>query len=195
MTLLTSPEQPLSLDDVLERWPRIRQSWLAKFDDCALASYFELRYQAGAWTAVEAAIGTMLHRVFDECLREIREGDSEEIPSGIALAILEEKLEQRGIAAEERVRIPMREIPNLRWITAKFANDNSFSARRILDVERELSATLSYTDDEGQIRERELTGTPDALLLDPEDDACAILIDWKTGWKAPPRRRRRTSPG
>ena len=189
MLRIASPEKPLTLDQVHERWPKIRQSWAAAFDDCALTSYFNLRYQAGLWGTVPAAMGQLLHRTFSECLREMQRMDSETIPVGIALAILEEMLEQRGVPAEERVRIPLREVPTMRWVTVKFARDNSFTIRNLIDIERELEAVIDYTDDDGQLRHRTLTGRPDALIAEPDVADGAIVIDWKTGWRPPPEPR------
>lgn len=183
------PDKPLSLDEVIERYPQIRQSWLAAFDDCALSSYFDLRYGTGHWSTVPAAMGIIFHRVASDCLKEMRSMDSETVPVGVALAILEEALEQRGVPPEERIRIPLREIRNLRWIVAKFARDNSFSVRHIVDIEKRLEASVSYTDDEGQVRERLLTGKLDALVADPKDPEGAVIVDFKSGWGLPPKRR------
>jgi len=99
-----------------------------------------------------------------------------------SMAILEEVLEQRNIPPEEIVRCPMREIPNLRMAAAKFAKDNEFTIRNVVDIERRLSATLSYMDDEGELRERTLTGQLDVLTVDAGHDRGVIVIDWKDTW-------------
>lgn len=188
-SLIPAPAEPLTLDEVVERWPKIRQSWLASFDDCPLSSWFGLRYQTGMWATIHQAIGIMFHRVAAACLEEMRQMDSETIPVGVALAILEEKLAQRDVPAEERVRIPIREIPTLRWLVAKFARDNSFTVRHLVDVEKQLEAKLSYTDADGVVRERILTGRPDALVADPNDPEGAIIPDFKSGWGLPAERK------
>lgn len=181
------PDKKLSLDEVIERWPRVRQSLLAKHDDCALSAYFEMRY-TGYWSSLPAASGVIFHRFCAECLRVMRMEDTEYIEVGIALAVLEEVLEQRGIEPHERVRLPLREVKNLRWMAAKFAKDNRFSIRKVVDVEHRLEAKLAYRDDEGELRERVLTGQLDALIADPDSEDEAIIIDWKSGWGLPPER-------
>lgn len=185
---LPAPEKALPLDDVLQRWPRVRQSFLSKFDDCALSCLFELRYKTGSWSSVEAMMGTVMHRVFAECLREMRRQDSEYIEVGTALNILEEVLEQRNVPDEEKVRIPIREVKELRWMTVKFAKDNRFSVRHIVDVEQRLEADLTYTDDAGEVRTRKLSGQVDVLIADPAKPEEGIILDWKSGWALPPRR-------
>jgi hypothetical protein len=181
------PEGPMSLDAVIEALPKVRQSLLSKFDDCPLSCYFELRWAQG-WSTHPQARGTIFHRFCAEALKEMKVQDSEGIPKGVALAILEEVLEQRGVPATERVRVPLREIPTLRMAAIKFATDNSFTVRNIVDVEKRLNAKLSYVDDEGTVRERELTGQLDVLVADPDYDKGAICVDFKTGWGLPPER-------
>jgi hypothetical protein len=181
------PDKPLSLDEVIERWPQVRQSLLAKHDDCALSAYFEMRY-TGYWSSLPAASGIIFHRFCAECLKVMKKENTEYIEVGIALAVLEEVLEQRDVEPYDRVRIPLREVSNLRWMAAKFAKDNRFSISKVVDVEHRLAAKLSYVDDEGQVRERILTGQLDALIADPDDEEEAIIIDWKSGWGLPPER-------
>lgn len=185
--LIPVPEKALALDEVIERWPTIRQSWLAHFDDCPLSSYFQMKSEQG-WSTHPQASGTILHRALAECLREMRRQDSTFIPVGEGLAILEEALEQRGVPAIERVRVPLRDLPKLRTAMITFCSRNTFSVRNIVDIEKRLEATLTYVDDEGQIRERTITGTPDALIADPRREDGAIIPDWKSSWRPPPRR-------
>lgn len=181
------PGRKMSIDKVLATWPVLRQSVVSKFDDCALSAYFEMRSAQG-WTTHPAARGTLFHRFAAECLRWMKAQDSEAIPVGLALATLEEVLEQRGIPPEERVRVPLREIPNLRMAATKFAKDNEFTIRNVIDVERRLSAPLKYTDDDGVIRERTLTGQLDVLVVDHRYDNGVVVIDWKDTWGLPPER-------
>lgn len=181
------PDKKLSLDEVIEAYPRVRQSLLAKHDDCALSAYFEMRY-TGHWSNLPAASGILFHRFCAQCLTVMREEDSEYIDGGVAEAVLEEVLEQRGIPAHERVRIPLREVRNLRWMARKFAKDNRFSIRHLVDVEHRLEAPLEYRDDDGELRTRVLTGQLDALIADPSAEDEAVIIDWKSGWGLPPER-------
>lgn len=181
------PGKKLSLDAVIEAYPRVRQSLLAKHDDCALSAYFEMKY-TGYWSNLPAASGIIFHRFCAECLKSMQEHDSEFIDAGVALSIMEEVLEQRDIPPHDRVRIPLREVPTLRWMARKFAKDNKFSIRHVVDVEHRLEAPLEYRDDDGQLRTRILTGQLDALIADPQREHEAVIIDWKSGWGLPPRR-------
>lgn len=181
------PTKPISLDDLMRAWPTIRQSAIAKFDDCALSAYFDLTWSQG-WNGNQAAMGIMFHRFAAACLREMVAMDSDYIETSVALAILEETLEQRNIDDEERLRIPLRDVPTIRWVAMKFAKDNTFTIRNVVDVEHRLSADIEYRDDEGEIRARTLTGQLDALVAHPQRDDEVIVLDWKSGWGLPPKR-------
>lgn len=178
--VLPYPDKPLTVPEVIERWPTLRQSLLADFDDCALYAYFGMRYTQG-WSTHPQARGTIFHRAAAEMLRTMQAQDSGQIPVGIALAILEETLEQRGIPWKDRVRLPLREIPVLRMAVAKFAKDNRFTIRNIIDVEKRLEAPMPYVEEgTGELIERRLTGMPDAIVLDkkyPKDGV--VVLDWK----------------
>lgn len=174
----------MSLDEVRERWPTLRQSNLSLFDDCELASYFGIKFENG-WSTHPQAAGTIVHRAIAECLREMQSNDSETIPVSVALAILEETLRQRDVAPEDRVRVPRRELPNIELAVRKFAKDNEFSIRNLIDVERRLEATVSYRDGEtGELVERVVSGQLDALIARPPDEA--VVLDWKATWALPP---------
>lgn len=180
------PDKPVDIDEVIRRFPTVRQSLMAKFDDCELSTLFELRY-ANGWSTHPQARGTMFHRVAAECLRVMREQDQENIPVGVALSILEEMLYQRGVDPRDRVRVPLRELPGLEMAVAKFAKDNSFTVRNIIDVERRITAKLAVPHFEtGELVERELTGQLDALIARPPDEA--LVLDWKDTWALPPER-------
>jgi hypothetical protein len=173
---------------VIKRWPTLRQSLLADFDDCSLFSYFGMRYTQG-WSTHPQARGTIFHRFAAECLRTMQTQDSEQMPVGSALAILEEVLEQRGVPSRDLVRLPLREIPVLRMAASKFAKDNRFTIRNVWDIEKRLEATLTYADDEGTLRPRQLTGKPDAIVLDPDRPKDGLIVlDFKTTWALPPER-------
>jgi hypothetical protein len=174
----------MTLDEVVAAVPVIRQSLLQAFDDCTLSSYFDMRYASG-WSTSPQAGGTIMHRALAEVLRTMKRVDSEGIAPADALVILEEALEQRDVAPEDRVRVPMRDIPQMRTTMIKFAKDNSFSIRNVVDVEKRISATVRYVDDEGEIRDREITGQLDALIADPNQENGAIVLDWKYTWGIP----------
>jgi hypothetical protein len=180
-------EGPVPFEEVLRRFPALRQSLASKFDDCELSALFELRY-ANGWTSHPAARGTLFHRFAAECLRTMREQDTEGIPVGVALAILEEVCYQRGIPPRDRVRVPLRELPMLEMAARKFAADNHFTVRNIVDVERRLTATLEGVVhwETGEVYSRELTGQIDALIARGADEA--VVLDWKDTWMLPPER-------
>lgn len=179
--------EPLSLDEVLGRWPSIRQSAASRFDDCELQALFEMRYAQGYSTHPQAA-GQIFHRVAAECLRTMREQDMERISVGIALAILEEALYQRGVPSSERVRVPAREVGLLEMAVRKWSADNAFTVRNIIDVERRLEWDLEGVEhwETGEKYTRRLTGQLDALIARPPDEA--VVLDWKKTWQLPPER-------
>lgn len=188
------PEGPVDLEEVVRRFPMLRQSRLATFDDCALSALFDLQYGSG-WSTHPQARGTLFHRFAAECLRTMKGQESGTIPVGEALAILVEVAYQRDVAPEEIVRVPLREMKDLRMAATKFAKDNAFTIGRLLAVERRLSATLRYPDEDGAVVERTLTGAPDALLHDPARDDGLVVLDWKDTWGLPPEPRDAPSAG
>jgi hypothetical protein len=180
------PSGPVSLDEVVRLFPTLRQSRLASFDDCALLALFDILYSNG-WSTHPQARGTIFHRFAAETLRTMQRVKSNTIPIGEALEILLEVCRQRDVPPEEIVRVPLREMKDLRMAAIKFAKDNEFSVDQIVDVERRLAATLAYHDADGVVRERVLTGQLDALLGEGSDGA--IVIDWKDTWALPPEPR------
>lgn len=179
-------KRPVDLDEVLRRFPTIRQSWAANFDDCELGALFEMKY-ANGWSTHPQAAGTVFHRFAGECLRVMREQDTEGIPRGVALEIMEACLLQTGVPPRDRVRVPLRDLPLLEMACRKFAADNTFTIRNIIDVERRLEATLLVPHWEtGEVYGRTLTGQLDALIAHGQDEA--IVLDWKNTWMLPPER-------
>jgi hypothetical protein len=179
------PAEPVAIERVIELWPTLRQSLLGAYDECALSTYFALRYQNG-WSTTPQARGTLLHRTFAECLRTMQRQGHRTISVGEALEILTEVCRQRDVPAEDLVRVPLREIRDMRMAVTKFAADNEFSIERIVDIERRLEAPLNYELD-GETVERRFTGQLDVLLFDPPDGA--VVIDWKSGFGLPAERR------
>lgn len=179
------PSEAVDFDEVVARFPTVRQSLLSSFDDCELSSLFQMRYEGG-WSTHPQARGTIFHRVAAECLRTMRETDSTFIPVAEALEILTEQLYQRDVEPRDRVRVSRREIPGLRMAVIKFAHDGKFNVRSIVDIERRLNATLTYTAEDGSLRERVVTGQLDALIAAENQEA--VVIDWKTTWALPPKR-------
>lgn len=194
------PGAPIALDEVVSRFPAIRQSTLSAFDDCALSAYFGLAH-GQLWSTHPQARGTIFHRTIAECLRTMRRQKEDTIPVSEALEILHETLRQERVfdpevgdyvplPVEEIVRVPVRQIAELRRFVSKFARDNSFEVARIVDVERRLSATVRYPDANGEVVERVLTGQIDCLMYRPPtkpgERPGALVIDWKDTWGLPP---------
>lgn len=185
------PEGPIDVSEVMRRFPTIRQSLLSKFDDCALSTLFELRY-ANAWSTHPQARGTIFHRFAAECLRTMKAQDEEKIPVSEALEILKEAVAQRDVAPEDIVRVPLRELKDLRMAAIKFASDNEFTVRNIQTIEKRLSAEITYDGSDGMKITRALTGQIDALIAGGPDQA--IVLDWKDTWGLPVMPREKPGP-
>lgn len=181
--MIAAPMEPLSLEQVIERWPTIRQSLGSSYDDCPLSAYFSLRHGNG-WSTHPQARGTIFHRTAAEILRTMQRVGHRTIPPNEAVAILIEVCRQRDVPPEEIVRVPLRQMPELRMAVRKFAADNQFSIEQITDIERKLEMPVSYPGPTGDLVTRMLTGTLDVLLFDPPDGA--VVIDWKDTWGLPP---------
>lgn len=178
---------------MLERWPTIRQSLGAKYDDCNLSAWLDLKYARG-WSTHPQARGTLFHRAAAEMLWTMREQGTVTLPRSDAREALLEVCHQRtmrspdgtkvALPSAEIVRVPLRQMPELRMAVDKFAKDNEFSIQKIIDIERKLEAPIRYPHPDGGHVERVLTGTLDVLLFEPPDGA--VVIDWKDTWGLPP---------
>ncbi|MCA1571244.1 MAG: PD-(D/E)XK nuclease family protein [Chloroflexi bacterium] len=188
MSTTTLPRDAVPLEEAIALFPTLRQSLLARFDDCALSALLDIRYAHG-WNTQPQARGSMFHRFAAEMLRTMREHGEGSIPVSEALEILYEVLRQEGVALEDRLRVPLRDIAKLRMAAIKFAHDNSFSIDRVLDIEKRLQAPVTYKTLEGPVT-RILTGQLDVLLAGPPDGdgvvRSALVIDWKDTWALPP---------
>ena len=180
------PQGPIDVSEVMRRFPTLRQSLLGGFDECALRTLFELQF-ANGWSTHPQARGTIFHRFAAECLMTMKRADEERIPVGDALEILYETLRQVDVPSDEIVRVPLREIKDLRMAAIKFANDNEFTVRNVIDVERRLNGEISYDAANGGKVTRTLTGQIDALIAGAADEA--IVLDWKDTWGLPPMPR------
>lgn len=179
------PERPMSLEEVQQRWPVLRQSDLAWLNDCELGAYFNMKYATGFSTTPQAR-GTLEHRVIAACIREMQRNDSEVIDPEVAKAILWEKLRQHGVPPEERVRVPIAEIPAMERAMGKWSWDNALSIRNVLDTERRLYGTLSYRAESGELVERSVSGQLDVMMQLGDDEL--LVLDWKGALHAPPER-------
>lgn len=182
------PRDPVPLDDVVRLFPRVRQSLLATFDDCPLSTYFELKFAQG-WSTHPQARGIVFHRFAAAVLRELQATKKRTIPVQLAEQILVEQCRQHDVEPRNIVRVPLRQMAELRMAARKFAKDNEFSFEKIVAVERRLSAPIAYPKPGGGFVIRELTGQLDALLWDFPDGA--VVIDWKDTWALPPEPKER----
>lgn len=182
------PRGPVALDEAWRLYPAVRQSLLSKFDDCALSTMFEIKL-ANGWNTHPQARGTIFHRFAAEALREMQRNQSRTIPVQLAEQILVFVCRQHDVPLSDIVRVPLRQMPELRMAARKFAKDNEFSVERIVDIEKRLSADLTYPHPDGGLVTRTLTGQIDALLFAPPSGA--IVIDWKDTWALPPEPKER----
>lgn len=183
----TLPERTRA--EVIEYLPSIRQSLLAKYDNCYLSARFDL--ESDPHTSHRAASGIIFHRTAAEILRTLRRTGETRMPTEEALQILYEQSAQRDVSDEEVVIVPAKERRLLRIAIVKLIADNDFRMRRLIDIERRLYATVTYDAPDGEVIERMLTGQPDALLADPAtpDDPVsgAVILDWKMSLGVPPK--------
>jgi PD-(D/E)XK nuclease superfamily len=185
------PSAPIDVDEAMRRFPTLRQSLLGSFDDCAMSAMFDIRY-ANGWSTHPQARGTIFHRFAAECLRTMKRQDEETIPVSEALEILHEVCRQRDVPPEEIVRVPLRELKDVRMAAIKFATDNTFTVRNIQAVEKRLHGEVSYDGPGGMKIVRTLTGQIDALIAGGPDKA--IVLDWKDTWGIPPMPRENPGP-
>lgn len=181
------PDKSISLDEVIERWPVLRQSDLSTLDDCELGAYFKIKYENG-WSTSPQARGTIEHRVIAACLREMIRTDSEFVPPDVAEAILIEKLRQHGVPPEDRVRVPLREIRDMRRTIRKWAADSTFDIRSVHKdfIEKRLEGILRYRTEQGELVERRVSGQLDLMIARGDDEM--VCLDWKGSWHAPVKR-------
>lgn len=195
------------------RFPRIRQSTLATFDQCALLSHFDMSYRRG-WSTHPQGRGRLFHTFAGEALRAMQLAKENSIDVTSALGILEDVLSQRradkecpdcgsekilpGLSSRmertcgacgamfetEFVNVPLSQVKDLYMAVKKWANDNSFEVERIVDVEKRLFANVHYSVG-GLSVDRTLTGQPDVMMLHPRSAEHVIVLDWKDTWALP----------
>jgi hypothetical protein len=180
----------------LERFPRVRQSLLAKFFDCQLSAGFELSLSIihgpdaeglhrSGWTSHRAGAGRIAHEVIAASLRHMLAHEAETIAPEIVMDFLDKAMRQRDRPIAETFALPPKEIVQLRKTLRKWARDNVITIDEVYGIEERLEAVVSYTVD-GVTVERVLTGQLDLLLLTP-DGKHATVPDWKDTWKLPPQ--------
>lgn len=204
--------QTVPYPKAVKRFPRLRQSLLATFDNCALTSKFENELRIG-WSTHPQARGQVFHRFAGRCLRELVAQREREMDVGVALAILNEVLRQedvdrrcpvcgtteikpglskRGYRAcakghrfeTELVNLPMEQVRELYIAAKKWAHDNVWPIENLATVEQRLEATLEYPSLYGPVP-RILTGQIDALFIEGEYNERGVVYDWKDTWGLP----------
>lgn len=173
----------------VERFPKVRQSRLSTFDNCALASRFESDYEAD-WSSHPAARGTIVHRTLARCLRMMWESGESTIPVDVALAELDDVIRQADVEVAgdefrgEIVSIPLREIAEARITVKTWAMHTTWPVGDIAGVERRMETTLAYPDGQGGAVQRVVTGQVDLLFI-LQDGETAFVWDWKDTWGIP----------
>lgn len=177
----------------LEAYPRLRQSLLSDFDNCALSAKFEMQFEQD-WTSHPAARGTIVHRVIARVLAEMEAQGTDTPDVGRTLAILDEVIRQHDVPmdgaplGDEVITIPLREIAQCRITLTTWAMYTRWNVRDFAGIEKRLETTLAYPDEHGQVVERLVTGKLDLLLIEAHGEH-AIVLDWKDTWGIPTETR------
>lgn len=167
----------------IEIVPTLRQSTLAKADACMLSAKFEMKY--ANFTSHPAGRGRIAHQVFARCLEDMAAQKEPKIEVDVALAHLHNELRQADVPDEDVVNIPMKEVKDLYWVVKKWAYENEWDYKNIIDVEHRLFGSIYYPNPDGGFVERVLTGQLDALIIRGEYDDEAVVLDWKDTWDLP----------
>lgn len=175
---------PVPYPKAMERFPKIRQSRLATFDQCSLLTRFDEDMRAG-WSGHPQGRGQIFHRFAAKALLTMAQQQEKQIDQEVALSILRECLRQADVPPEEVVNIPFNQIKDLRWVVIKWAADCEFDIEFLADIEQRIDATVQYENPNGGMVDRTITGALDALFI-PEP-GWAVVIDWKDSWALPPQ--------
>lgn len=200
----------------VERFPRLRQSWLSTFDNCALSSRFETEYGEG-WSSHPAARGIISHRAIARCLAMMVKQHEPYIAVDVALDEVDDVIRQAEIGGldepfgDEIVSIPIREIAEVRVTVKTWALYTSWQVEDFAGIEKRLETTLAYPAsqraagavvpdsqrereqtadwdiDDPPMVERKVSGKVDLLLIEPSGEH-AIVYDWKDTWGIPSER-------
>lgn len=103
----------LPYPDAVEKHPRLRQSLLSSFDECALMTKFELTYRRG-WDSHPQGRGTLFHRFAAKALQTMAMMGEPRIDPDTATGILDEVLRQHDVddfCHEPYCELPARVIP------------------------------------------------------------------------------------
>jgi hypothetical protein len=179
----------------VERFPRLRQSLLARYSDCALMTAFELRagiatpspdgLHTSGWSTHRQAGGTVAHAVIQKALHRMLAEREEQVPTDVVEDLLDRELLLEGRRRGERFAIPTDEAMQLRKTLRGWAANTDWTFDEVAGVEVRFSTVVQYELDDGRRVSRELTGQLDVLLI---ANGHATVVDHKDTWQLPPAR-------
>lgn len=162
----------------------LRQSQIARFDNCALSLLLDVA-EPGTHRGNLAAIGTLWHRWVASVLKLMQRTGEQTFGVDQGLEHLLTVCAQADVEDAAVVHLPMAELKWLRIMVTRWCEDTVFDSHRVLLIEEEWQGTVEVPDGAGGKYTRSIVGHPDVVLSDPGTPPGIIIIDWKTGW-APP---------
>lgn len=154
-----------------------RQSLVGTFDDCALATRFELEGHR-EWSSKAQARGTIFHSIAEETLRTLHREGEVAISTQESIEIAYEVMAQRNVPPEDVVILDADERAILIRTVLAFAS-LTWDNLHIVGLEKRLSVPIACEDG----KTRTFTGKLDLLAADPPGGA--IVVDFKTGFGPP----------
>jgi hypothetical protein len=171
-----------------------RQSDIATFDACPLSlglrKSINLRQLPGQIGNLGAR-GVLFHRFAAAAIEHMREHQERSIDVAMAMELLAEVIAQRDVADEDVVHLPLADMRWLRVLVTRWSYQHEFTIERVVAVERRLYGEIEVRGPDGTTYTRAVTGMPDVLLAGPGPEE-ATIIDWKTGFAPPARKREPT---
>lgn len=141
-----------TLAEVHEAFPKLRQSTMGDFDNCALSALFDL--EGYPVTTAEQARGTIFHRYAGKVMKTLWENGHSTISISEALAIFYEACAQRDVPDRDVVWVPSKERRLLRtaavmlvWNPVK-EEPRPFGVDRLIPdgIELRLDAPVRYPE-------------------------------------------------
>jgi hypothetical protein len=166
----------------------LRQSSIARFDNCALSLLLEAQSPVQQPSNM-AARGSMFHRWVAKALEQMKAEGWTSYPVEMGLELLLQVLAQRDVPDDEVVHLPMSELRWLRVLVTRWCEGGEFDAQRVLEIEQPLYMKVKVPDGQGGTYERTVKGTPDVIVADPGTAPGLIIPDWKTGWASPSKQQ------
>jgi hypothetical protein len=170
----------------------LRQSYIARFDNCSYSLRLDL-LSPPSQRGNMAARGRLFHRWVAKALTQMRAEGWTAYPVEMGMELLLQVLAQKDVPDEDVAYLPIRELRWLRVLVTRWCEGGEFNASRILAIEEPLYMKIKVPDGEGGTYERTIKGTPDVLVADPPNGV--IIPDWKSGWASPSREVERAGGG